>query len=250
METSDLTPSAWRTCRVLANVNRLRLLAAVSQGGPLAVSQAALRAGVPEITATLGLRALQSRGLLTSVRDSRWVRYAASPDPLVSHATDFLSVTTHALQQGETPATLAKAFTAFTHPRRVRIVQTLVRSPMDADALSVQCEISPPALRRHLAKLSRRGVVTATNAHTWRLAVPPLPLLRDLVLIILGARRAPDHTFEGVIRNPTAKSEPGLPGKGPELPQTAADLSPATRTTRVRISRRLPRKARTDRRSA
>ena len=182
----ELTPSAWRTCRVLANARRLLLLANVIRRGPLTVSHAAHLTHVPECTATLGLRALQSRGLLTSVRNSRWVRYSASPDPLVSHADSFLTITSRAIAQGETPAVLVNAFTAFTHPRRIRIVQALATAPLTNEQISVRCEISRPALRRHLAKLTRRGVIAADDKHRWHLVPPPFPLLRDLVRIVLA----------------------------------------------------------------
>lgn len=188
MENMSLTPSVWRTCRMLANERRLLLLANVIRRGPLTVSHAAHLAHVPESTATLGLRALQSRGLLTSVRDSRWVRYTASPDPLVSHADSFLTMTSRAIAQGETPAVLVKAFTAFTHPRRICIVQALATAPLTNAQISVCCEISPPALRRHLVKLSRRGVVAADNKRRWHLISPTLPLLRDLVRTMLAAQ--------------------------------------------------------------
>ena len=200
METSDLTPSIWRTCRVLANAKRLQLLTAIARQGPLVVSQAACVAGVSEVVATTGLRALQARGLLTSTRDSRWVRYAALPDPLVSHAEALLSITTNAIAQDETPARLIQAFTAFTHPRRIRLVQVLATAPLSIDQLTTRCEISSPALRRHLAKLARRGVVVVDSKHRWQLTVPATPLLRDLVLIILGARRTAAHTLQGVSR--------------------------------------------------
>jgi DNA-binding transcriptional ArsR family regulator len=216
MELSDLTPSVWRTCRVLANRNRLCLLRQVILHGPLAVAEAAQRAGVTEITATLGLRALQSRGLWTSLRDSRWVRYAATPDQLVSHAAAFLALTAQAFQSDTDQAEMRHAFTAFTHPRRIRVVQTLASAPASNANLADRCGISRPALRRHLAKLVRRDLVTRDFQQRWSLTIPASPLRRDLLLLILGARTASAHTFEGVSGSRPARSSANTAAQSPK----------------------------------
>jgi DNA-binding transcriptional ArsR family regulator len=186
-----LTPTLWRTCRVLANDGRLRLLAAVLARGRLSVSQAASQAAIPAPKASLGLRALQSRGLLAAARESRWVFYTPEPDPLVEHAAAVLAATRRALARSDAAEAMLRAFTAFTHPRRLAIVAALARRPMTTEALAGSCRFSFAAASRHLRKLARRGVLTEGPDGVWCLARCDNGLLRDLATLVVDAAAAP-----------------------------------------------------------
>jgi len=61
------------------------------------VGDVAVAAGLPQDQASLCLRDLQARGLIHASRESRWVHYFPSPDPLVASATPILAAVSNAL---------------------------------------------------------------------------------------------------------------------------------------------------------
>lgn len=83
-------PTVWRTCRALMNERRLRCLAAVLDKPGIAVKEVAVETGLPQNQASMNLRMLQARGLITARRHGKWLRYDPEPDPLVEHANAML----------------------------------------------------------------------------------------------------------------------------------------------------------------
>jgi DNA-binding transcriptional ArsR family regulator len=162
METaSELVPTLWRTCRVLANKRRLGLVAAMADHPGQTVCAIAAACGIPEAICSHGLRQIQARGLCRAVRSGRWVAYSLTADPRVAQAQTLLCALTPAVKACRSDYTaLIAALTAYTHPRRIALVAALRHAgPSADDALGMRCGISPPALYRHLKKLARRGVV-------------------------------------------------------------------------------------------
>lgn len=151
-------PTIWRTCRVLANQRRLTCLAAVLRQPGESVGAIAVLAGLPDDQASLCLRALQARGLLHASRQGRWVNYFPSPDPLVPAAAPILAGVSRALLKTRWPVVrVIRCLTAFTHPRRLTILNQLQKNgPATFSALACQTRISPRALNRHLKKLADR----------------------------------------------------------------------------------------------
>lgn len=164
-------PTLWRTCRALANVKRLRCLKVVLSEPGVTVGEVAARLAVAENHACEFLRALQARGLIEARRQSRWVRYVPSPDPLVPSARPLMSALRATLGEGSCKeADMIRVFTAFTHPRRIVIVRELKRArTLSFEDLARATSISPQALYRHLNKLADRGLVAQTR-NGWRLA--------------------------------------------------------------------------------
>ena len=176
-----LSPTLWRTCRVLANRVRLRMLGVLFARGELPVSALADTVGVSTALASVYLRALGARGLLAARRDGPWVFYRPTADPSVRGAAELSQAIGKAFARRPGQAeTIFRQATAFTHPRRLRIVQTLARGAMTTEVLARRTAINRFALRRHLAKLVRRGFVKET-AGTWRLARPREPLAATLL---------------------------------------------------------------------
>jgi DNA-binding transcriptional ArsR family regulator len=155
-----LRPTLWRTCRALANKRRLRVLRQVIADRRLCVSEAARACGLTVGEASESLRLLQSRGLLSVVRHSRWTHYVPEANPGVDAAPEMLHFVLAAIRRKETPDAMLQALTAFTHERRLLIARALARQPATLTEVSARCGISLPAASRHLAKLCRRGVVT------------------------------------------------------------------------------------------
>ena len=76
---------------------------------------------------------------------------------------------------------ILRDLTAFTHPRRVRLVSLLrANDPMRVHELRERGNMSYDALRRHLIKLEKRSVVKKEGA-TYRLMATRNVLLRTLI---------------------------------------------------------------------
>jgi DNA-binding transcriptional ArsR family regulator len=153
-----LQPTAWRTCRVLANSNRLKMFALLVREPGLTVSAAATRVRVSLPLASLYLRALEARGLLASKRTGRWVTYQVSGGnsavgPLVS------AMRSSTKRNGKFVQSTFKLATAFTHPRRIDVFRALMNRPQTMKELKVATRIPGRALLRHLQKLATRGFV-------------------------------------------------------------------------------------------
>jgi len=159
-----LQPTLWRTCRTLANRRRLSCLKEVVLRPGESVGEIAAAVKLPQDQASLCLRALQARGLLHASRDGRWVRYFPWPDPLVPTAADVLVAMTRALTEKKLQdKRVLQCLTAFTHPRRLAILGSLLqRRVLSFPALVQRCHISSPALSRHLKKLVTRRLVQET----------------------------------------------------------------------------------------
>jgi DNA-binding transcriptional ArsR family regulator len=182
-----LAPTLWRTFRVIASAPRLRCLKTVLKQPDSTVEQVAKGVRISEAKASLALRALQSRGLVASRRQSRWVMYAPDPDASVISAAAVLSAVKSALLDEKiTETKIILTVTAYTHPRRIEIVRALAfAEAVEPHSLSPQVGISLPALFRHLDNLSARGVVINTNGK-YSLSKSKTKLAHDLLLIVLA----------------------------------------------------------------
>lgn len=167
---SALAPTVWRTCRVLANRMRLRIFRQMVLAGHSSVKQVAERMRLAPSTATAYLRQLNARGFLAVDRVGRFAIYRAKPDPLLPQFRIlFQCMRDAALQK---PAEMEKVYrllTAFTHPRRIRIVECLACEEMTQPELRKAAQIPTMALERHLRKLINRGYVQKHGRH-YRLA--------------------------------------------------------------------------------
>ena len=178
-----LYPTLWRTCRVLANPVRLRVLQAVIEAPESSVSDVRRICRLPQSSASHHLRQLQARGLLTARPGGRWVRYSPQTDPAVGHAELVFAAVRDALSRGETPAAVGRLLKALTQARRISIARALCQTPATAEELVPRCGISRPAVYRHLDRLIDRHVVQMDAAGMCRLH-PDMPLLaQDLVRI-------------------------------------------------------------------
>jgi DNA-binding transcriptional ArsR family regulator len=152
-------PTLWRTCRVLANRNRLKILALLASESPQTVSSVGLRLGLSLPVASQYLRALEARTLLIARRSGRRVEYRLKPAKDGGH--ELGEPLRRALGVGNDPAESVFRFcTAFTHPRRIDIFRTLKAEPRTLAQLQVATRIPLVALWRHLGKLEARGLVT------------------------------------------------------------------------------------------
>ncbi len=170
---------------MLANDKRLACLRAVLTAPDSPVSEIAEATGLSLSHTSLHLRALQARGLIRARRESRWVLYEASPDPLVKGSQFLLNALKRTLLMPRQRDTLlVRTLTGFTHPRRLLILRLLrERGPLCAEDIRAMAKISQPALWRHLRKLRLRGLVTDSD-DKWSLAKPSRPITKVLLELL------------------------------------------------------------------
>ena len=167
---------------MLAHVNRLACLKVLFEHPSSSVGEVAGSLRVPVNQASMFLRALQARGLIRAQRNSRWVRYVPSPDPLVPESKPILNALRRALiNEKRSGAYVRHTLTGFTHLRRLVILICLhEKRAVSAEELARFTRISLPALSRHLNKLAARQLVRYEKQE-WRLIPPPNDLSKTLL---------------------------------------------------------------------
>ena len=160
-EINSYHPTLWRTCRALANERRLLCLKAILMQPLITVGEVAVIANIPENQASINLRALQARGLITAQRKSRWTHYLPSADPLVEHAALVLAALRKSLiTERQKERHVIALLKAFTHSRRLTILSYLQGTPRaTTESLVAATHISRPAMWRHLTVLKKAGFV-------------------------------------------------------------------------------------------
>ncbi|NCA81729.1 MAG: ArsR family transcriptional regulator [Opitutae bacterium] len=177
-----LTPTLWRTSRVLAGPTRLDLLRRILAGAGPGVSEFAAAAGLSEPRASQELRRLQARGLVQMVREGRHVTYRPVPDAKVPSAKPLLAAAKAALAKRPDEETIRVA-QAFGHDRRLRIVRELMNGPRPARELAAAAGIPEMALFRHLRPLKEGGVARRTK-NGWELAPNSHPLAKAMKALL------------------------------------------------------------------
>jgi DNA-binding transcriptional ArsR family regulator len=183
---SSLHPTVWRTCRVIANEIRLKLLWRLFEFGEGSMGQLARSVGIAESTASTGLRALNARGLIVSERSGAYTFYKIGANPEVEHAELLLDALRDGYRQVVPIAQVMRVSTAFTHSRRIDIVRALNDGGLDEISLSARCQISIPALQRHIRKLNDRGFVERSG-RCMELIVPDDCLSQSFLKAALGS---------------------------------------------------------------
>lgn len=170
MNASSLHPTVWRTCRVLANSDRLRLFAALTRKQPQTVSALAEQAGLSLSKTSMHLRAMESRGLLSVRRFGRTVEYQTSPTNADSGVAELLKTLKELIKSDEkTIAKIIHLATGFTHPARIEAYRKIAADSGSMDQLMIALKLSSPAVARHLKKLLARGYIAATH-HRYEVA--------------------------------------------------------------------------------
>jgi DNA-binding transcriptional ArsR family regulator len=183
-----LEPTLWRSCRALANRNRLLLLRAMIDEPPLCVQTLSERCKLKKSVCSQYLRILNARGFTQVSRIGRWVDYALGANPSVRNASVILQAVTQTVK-GYTLAKqydpVLKDLTLFTCPRRIRIVRTLHRNQeITPSALARLCSMPRRTLLRQLKKLERREVIARDESFV-TLRTPARHLAKVLLKIAL-----------------------------------------------------------------
>jgi DNA-binding transcriptional ArsR family regulator len=175
-----LRPTLWRTCRIIANETRLQLLWNIFAEGELYVNQLVQQTGATRPNASNQLRALSARGLIAYRREKQNVIYRAEANNGVDFAPNLLEALRQCHERSMQFKTVIRQATAFTHERRIEIVQALNGKKLSFGGLRDTTGISPAALSRHLEKLETRGFIKRTDG-LYRIGWPGNPLGRTLI---------------------------------------------------------------------
>lgn len=190
---TQLNPTLWRTCRVLAGRTRLKLLRQLHDTPGQNVSELARAVGIGLSDASQELRRLQSRGLLQTERKGTWLLYRFGADPQVPSASPLLKALTAALScpPGQDAAMMSIA-SGLAHPRRIAIVAALMKSPGSRVELSRIAHIPKTSLQHHLKHLVASGYV---QCHKDILAFqrPVHPLARTFIRLVQAQFIPDDH---------------------------------------------------------
>lgn len=159
-----LQPTLWRTCRCVANRTRLKILRELLARPNQSVKQIGLNLSLSESVASLSLRALNARGVLSAFRIGKHVFYAVEANLSIQGCFELLEALRQVFHSDKNAAELVfRQATAFTHPRRIEIIRTLQKKPFSAHELSGITGISQSAMGRHLKKLEARGFICASG---------------------------------------------------------------------------------------
>ena len=180
-----LNPTLWRTCKMLAGPTRVRLLRQLLATPDEGVSALGRQVGIREATASQELRRIQSRGLLQSHRIGPLLIYRMTADPQVSTAAPILKALQAALRERppEQDARICLLAFGLAHPRRIQILQALLRSPCSLSELQFDSRIPAHPFHEHLRTLLYSGFAVRAETRL-QSAVPDHPLARTLVRLI------------------------------------------------------------------
>ncbi len=175
---TELKPTLWMTARALANRDRLNLLRLVAVSkGEKGVAELAAEAGLPVPTASIYLRALNARGLISVARSGRYVYYGTGSDRSLPVAISIQKAFRKLFALKELPANwadrLLPLLRAYSNPRREAIVRIIaMRQPLRYVELHMRSGICETSFLRHLGVLTAAGIVTLAPNGSYSLAKP------------------------------------------------------------------------------
>jgi len=180
---STLNPPFWRTCRVIANETRLKLLWKIFGDGTLCVAELGRFVGISEQNASIQLRVLNAGGFIAARWDRIKIIYTAEANPDVDGAVELLVALRECFDKRISIESVIRTATAFTHPRRIRLVHALSEGKLGFGDLKKKTGFSGAALSLHISKLTDRRFV-AFYKNLYRLNVPKDSLGMCLLKII------------------------------------------------------------------
>ena len=165
LQPDSLHPTLWRTCRVLANRTRLKILRELCTHPDQRVSVIARRLGLSLSLASQALRALNARGLLFARRIGPFVCYSPIANRSIPHSVRLLNAIRQTFINDEHPCeNIIQYASVFSQSRRMLIVKTLSgKRPMRRREIAFKTKISQRALKRHLGKLRARGFLECVD---------------------------------------------------------------------------------------
>jgi len=157
---------------VISRESRLRLLWMLFDSGELPVWKLTQGLEMSQPNTSLQLRDLRAAGFVRFRREKMNVIYRAEADRRVGCANELLNVLRKCYDQSVPFDEITRQATAFTHERRIEIVQALNGGALSYNQLLERSRMNSSALSRHLRKLEARGVIGRTNDDQYRITKP------------------------------------------------------------------------------
>ena len=198
---NELNPTLWRTARALANADRLNLMRLVANSkGAKGVSELALEANLPIPIASIYLRALNARGLISVVRSKSFVYYGTGSDRSLPIAVAIQGAFRRIFAKKKLPNDwqniLLPTLKAYSIQRREMMVRILSKhsgiSFLEFHKRSGLCETS---FLRHLRNLTNAGVVVCDSQGLYSLA-KPRNSLEAIFLAESSGQSLPPHLYK------------------------------------------------------
>lgn len=195
MSKKKLSPTLWRTCRVLMNDVRLRLLwAVVKNNDKLNVTAIAKLLGIIQPHATIGLRALQSRGLIGVRRERYSVYYNLNEDQSLPEATRLRNAFAKYFDSQELEhdwtIQVMILLKAFSHFNRLAMIRRLAEGETTKAELEKAAGVVVKTIEHHLRILTRAGLIERRDAEGeatyYRLVPQTNPIARELLHQTIG----------------------------------------------------------------
>jgi len=180
--TTNLNPTLWRTCRMLANHRRLNIIHHLIDKEPLTLTQLAVACKMSMPACSQYTRQITARGLCQEIRRGSYAFFDLTPDPAIPYSAILLKAIVSSLKLAKKDyAGQIADLTAYTHVSRIRIVN-YISEKGSARLCEMQrsLHISESALLRHIEKLARRSVIARTEDDHYHLTKSPTPLAKEL----------------------------------------------------------------------
>ena len=198
---NELKPTLWRTARALANADRLNLMRLVANAkGAKGVSELALEANLPIPIASIYLRALNARGLISVIRSGSFVYYGTGSDRSLPVAVAIQGAFRRLFAKKKLPSDwqdiLLPSLNAYSNQRRELMVRILSEhsgiSFLEFHKRSGLCETS---FLRHLRILVNAGIVSLDSNGLYSLA-KPRNSLEAIFLAESSGQSLPPHLYK------------------------------------------------------
>ena len=171
----------WKLCRVIANRSRLKIMQHLISEIELPVSGIALALGLTRPSASRHIRLLSEYGFIEATPSSKWLLCHIRKPMQESPMYDLQKTLLKQLRAGEIHIDkIYRSATAFTHERRIRIIQLLQDRSMPFNELIVAADISGIALHRHINKLIDRNLIKESD-DIYSFTRPSDPILKSLL---------------------------------------------------------------------
>ena len=174
----NLKPTLWRTARTLANADRLNLMRLVAKSdGEKGVVVLAEEANLPVPTASLYLRALNARGLISVKRSGRFVYYGIRTDRSLPASVRIQDAFRRLFARTALPEDwterLIPVLRAYANPCREGIVRVLLQNgPLSYAELYRRSGLFEMTFLRHLHVLVSAEVVRRNEKDEYVLSRP------------------------------------------------------------------------------
>ena len=207
MSDVKLKPTYWRTCRALANEDRLRLFKAVVENeGRFSVRQYAHLLGLQDGVASVYLRQMNAHGLLGVKREHIKVFYNLNRDRSLPQAAE-LQQTLATYMRGNLPAgwedTLVRIFKGFTHFNRLAIIARLAKGDATLPELERAAGTIVKSTYHHLRFLYAAGVVdtyrVGRGSSLYFLKEPTHPVTKVLLRHVLDEEYSRNSNYNPVV---------------------------------------------------